>query len=158
MNIDRIGAEVIAKVSSTIVLYAISVLLIVPGMVWARTWRTRRTLLEMESLRPVCRSRFADQVAAAIAWDLVPALITHAVALCIIMILAVPEENSAAWLADLLILFVSLCAMTFAMCLWSIVIRLDWIWFLVELALCSPLIVVLLVHLYGGEAHAGICS
>jgi len=122
-----------------------------PGASWAHSWRDRRKFLEIESLRPVARNTFANQIAVAIARDLAPVGINYLVWLTLFMIAVVPRQSFGEWLVTLLIFFVSLYVMTFAMCLWAIVIRRDWISFLVQLAIGSPLIVVLLRHLIQGE-------
>jgi hypothetical protein len=98
------------------------------GAITAATlWRTRRKFLATESLRPVDRHQFAREVAAAIAWDLLPLGGIYLAMLAWYTSVTLPEKWSIGWTMAMLFYFVARWTVVYGLTLWAVVIRRNWV-------------------------------
>jgi len=122
----------IMGLSGTLPLFMSVIALDLPMIAVAAWWRRRRSLFAIESLRPTSRLQFARQIAAAIAWDLLPLGIVYLAVLIWYTLQADPDRWSFGWTLAMLAYFVSRWAMVYGFMLWAIVIRRDWVLVLVQ--------------------------
>jgi hypothetical protein len=98
-----------------------------PMVLIVGVWRGRRPLFATESLRVVSRLQFARQIAAALAWDLLPVGGIYLVVLAWYTMSADPDRWTVGWTLAMLLYFMARWLVIYGLALWSIVIRRDWV-------------------------------
>lgn len=94
-------------------------------------WRSRRPLFAMESLRSTSRLEFTRQIAAAIAWDMMPLAIVYLGVLTWYVWRSNPTLWSIPWTLGMLLVFVARWTMLYGLILWSLTIRKEWVLILI---------------------------